>query len=219
MADSVSVRTSIQRSVTDDGVSVYGFNVITRGVSLRSVLITRRGGGGLAGPYQFSAADGVWAVHIPLGIGSEIAADTPERSMDLRIGTHDRGGWTLEIVQTADRWGKEIIGGELGEGGPLLCRMSPKATGVVARLTNRTGKPIEELRLSLESLDADGEPPVVLQAQETTGVFQVVTVEPTGLVISGGSLEPGETAVVDIQFLEEVGGSLGAELTVAPRAD
>ncbi len=96
------------------------------------------------------------------------------------------------------------------------CRMSPKATGVLVRIVNRTGHSLDKLRLAIRSLDTDGSPPIIHQAQESTGVFDRVTVLEDSLVLSGGTLEAGRSCLLDLQFLEEVGGHLGAELITLP---
>ncbi len=106
-SSSRTIKTSISEALTEQGVSVYGFNILVHGAGLKSVAIEGRGKVLLAGPYQYARDAGVRGVHISLG--AAITAHTRRRNLKMQVKIHEKAAWTLELVPTADTRGQEIV--------------------------------------------------------------------------------------------------------------
>lgn len=199
----------------EGGQMVKGFTVLARSALLKSVVV-QSGGDFLSETYRFAEGQGVWSVVVPLDRDAEITASRGSRDAKISVDVHTPNAWHVAIVPLADREGKEFYEAVLEPPGASVGFTSPRATGVMARFTNDSMEPLEALRISFDNLDPSLPEPEIRGVEDRDGVFGKVEHRGNLITLRGGAVAYQQTFWLDVSFDGEVGGEIGAAVTVLP---
>lgn len=207
---------SVPEAMTEGGTAVRGFHLISRGNPLKRVLLWDAADRLLSSVGPLRKERDVRSALLPLSASSEITSKSRARDFSIEVRVHGEDPWSLTVIPTANGEGKEIIGAELKTGHPRVLYLSPRARGFRARIASQRGE-IEMVRIYVANRDPRRVDPIIVEAEASDGAFSSLEVDGGRLVLRDGGLKWREAVWVDTTFRSEVGGSLGATVTIVAR--
>ncbi len=210
---STIIRRSVPDEMRESGTVVRALSLQIRGTFLRQAVL--RGGDGriLAGAGPFPRKGGRHRVTLLMGPAKSAAEKKASRDLSIEVETFGGGPWSLRLIPLADADGKEIVGTLLGAGHPRVMHLSPEARGFRVRLHDRD-EDVTKIHFYVAQREPGEPDPVLRSLEPLSEKFRVHSKRATRFTLETTLPNWDDEVWVDVSFEREVGGRLGASLTV-----